>query len=375
VSGKPIALSGDYRTLMRRADLILGTLVPRQFPVLLDALTAHAAQSLKIVEPRYLLNEDWQAYARGDVDEPSERLKNTADQYATTPDELGERFRERNADQGPDFQGTRAIYLGQMLASGSVEGRHAIYCTEEMTALIRSAATSQVAESALSQADLPSPNGVAFLYDRAEPLLLRWSTTSSGLASANLAELHGIRRILSDDFSDTDKHVPQPFEQVQLSPPLSDQPPSPVEVIKPFGADGQYSSIRPDNAIHTLLALSHLSRQARLASAEVQTVRSPIRDRRGRRRTRTDLITYLSYSTGEDRPHRDPDSPTRTYSHRWVVRGHWRRQWYPSQNRHIPVWITEYIAGPRELPIEHRDKVRIARPPATDDDNSQPTSP
>jgi hypothetical protein len=38
-----------------------GRLVPKHFPVLLDALAAHAAQSLKIVEPRYLLNENWKA--------------------------------------------------------------------------------------------------------------------------------------------------------------------------------------------------------------------------------------------------------------------------------------------------------------------------
>lgn len=151
---------------------------------------------------------------------------------------------------------------------------------------------------------------------------------------------------------------------------MSDEPPSPTTVIKPFGEDGQYSTIRPDNAINTLFALSHLARQARLANAEVQTVRSPTTDRSGRRRSRTDLITYLSYNTSEHQTRRDDDdgdSTTRNYSHRWVVRGHWRRQWYASQNRHIPIWITEYIAGPADLPIEHRDKVRIVSTPKGSD--------
>lgn len=366
-----VALDSDYRSLMRRADLVLAALVPKQMPVLLDALTAHAAQSLKVVEPRYLLNEDWRAFARGDVDEPSERLRNTADRLGTTPDEMAERWREHNAEEGADFHSTRAIYFGQVLASSSVKSRHAIYCTEEMTALVRSAATRQVAESALSQADLPSPAGVAFLYDRSGPLLLRWASTSEGMVSANLAEIEGLKRLLADEFADPDMHVPQPFEQARLSAPLSDDPPGEVEVFKPFGAEGQYSAIRPDNAIQTLFALSHLSRQAKLAKAEIQTVRSPTRDRRGRRRTRTDSITYLSYHTAGHQVQRDDDDRGRTYSHRWVVRGHWRRQWYPSQNRHIPIWITEYIAGPQDMPIEYRDKVLIARPPAEDENEHE----
>ncbi|EHB48776.1 hypothetical protein MycrhDRAFT_5617 [Mycolicibacterium rhodesiae JS60] len=352
---------------MLRAGLILEVLSPKHMPVLLDALGAHAERALKIVEPRYLLNEDWRAFARGDVDVASERLTTTARTFGTTPEEMAERFRAQAADESADFQGTKATYLGQMLASGCVADRHAYFCTEEMSALVRSAATDQVAESALSLADLPSTSGIAYLYDRAEPLVLRWASTSAGMVSANIAGHNGIRRILEDEFADPDTHVAQPFEQAQLSPPMSDDPPGAVAVIKPFGGDGQYSSIRPDNAIHTLFALSHLMRQAKLANAEVQAVRSPVTDRRGRRRARTDLITYLSYGAGEHRGRRD-DASARNYSHRWVVRGHWRRQWYPSQNRHIPIWITEYVAGPADLPIEHRDKVRVAKPPALDDE-------
>jgi hypothetical protein len=363
------APDGDYLSLMRRADLVLGVLAPKNLPLLLDALAAHATQSLKVVEPRYLLNEDWRAYARGEVEAPSERLARTAKGLGTTSDEMAERWRAHNAEDGSDFHSTRAIYFGQILARGSAQTRHAIFCTEEMTALVRSAATGQVAESALSAADLPSSAGIAFLYDRTEPLLLRWATTPEGMVSANLADMEGLRRILSDRFADPDMHVPQPFEQAKLSQPMSDDPPSPVKVFKPFGEEGQYSAIRPDNAMNTLFALSHLARQAKLASAEVQTVKSPGKDRRGRRRTRTDLITYLSYNTSEHQARRGEEGPSRAYSHRWVVRGHWRRQWYPSLNRHIPIWITEYIAGPPDLPIEHRDKVLIAKPPATDEED------
>ncbi|WP_255312534.1 hypothetical protein [Rhodococcus tukisamuensis] len=42
-----------------------------------------------------------------------------------------------------------------------------------------------------------------------------------------------------------------------------------------------------------------------------------------------------------------------------MVRGHWRHQWYPSVQRHVPIWITDYIAGPENAPIVVRDKVTL----------------
>jgi hypothetical protein len=47
----------------------------------------------------------------------------------------------------------------------------------------------------------------------------------------------------------------------------------------------------------------------------------------------------------------------RTYHHRWVVRGHWRKQWYPSQQRNVPLWITPYVKGPDGAPLLAGEKV------------------
>jgi hypothetical protein len=35
----------------------------------------------------------------------------------------------------------------------------------------------------------------------------------------------------------------------------------------------------------------------------------------------------------------------------WLVRGHWRQQFYPSANRHVPRWIAPYIKGPFDKPM------------------------
>lgn len=49
---------------------------------------------------------------------------------------------------------------------------------------------------------------------------------------------------------------------------------------------------------------------------------------------------------------REGESEHRDYSCQWVVRGHWRNQWYPSQGRHQPKWITPYVKGPEDKPLK-----------------------
>ena len=36
----------------------------------------------------------------------------------------------------------------------------------------------------------------------------------------------------------------------------------------------------------------------------------------------------------------------------WMVTGHWRRQWYPSVEKHAPLWIDGYIKGDTTKPFK-----------------------
>lgn len=51
----------------------------------------------------------------------------------------------------------------------------------------------------------------------------------------------------------------------------------------------------------------------------------------------------------------DPAASART--HRWVVRGHWRQQWYPSLNDHRAIWIHGYVKGPEDKPLVIGERV------------------
>jgi hypothetical protein len=47
----------------------------------------------------------------------------------------------------------------------------------------------------------------------------------------------------------------------------------------------------------------------------------------------------------------------REYHHQWIVRGHWRDQWYASRGVHRPVWIAPHVKGPEGAPMLGGEKV------------------
>ncbi|WP_203911176.1 hypothetical protein [Rhizocola hellebori] len=47
----------------------------------------------------------------------------------------------------------------------------------------------------------------------------------------------------------------------------------------------------------------------------------------------------------------------REYQHQWIVRGHWRQQWYATRNVHRPVWIAPHVKGPEGAPLLGGEKV------------------
>jgi hypothetical protein len=51
------------------------------------------------------------------------------------------------------------------------------------------------------------------------------------------------------------------------------------------------------------------------------------------------------------------ESGSREWHHRWIVRGHWRQQWYASRGVHRPVWIAPHLKGPEDAPLIGGEKV------------------
>jgi hypothetical protein len=48
----------------------------------------------------------------------------------------------------------------------------------------------------------------------------------------------------------------------------------------------------------------------------------------------------------------DDDAAAIQWQCQWLVRGHWRRQFYPRAGRHVPRWIAPYVKGPDDKPMK-----------------------
>ena len=47
------------------------------------------------------------------------------------------------------------------------------------------------------------------------------------------------------------------------------------------------------------------------------------------------------------------------YSHRFMVRGHWRNQWYPSLKVHRQKWVHGYVKGPEDQELVLKERVWV----------------
>lgn len=53
----------------------------------------------------------------------------------------------------------------------------------------------------------------------------------------------------------------------------------------------------------------------------------------------------------EGNEHHEPSGEPANYSHRFIVGGHWRNQWYPSEKIHRQIYIAPYVKGPEDKPL------------------------
>lgn len=56
------------------------------------------------------------------------------------------------------------------------------------------------------------------------------------------------------------------------------------------------------------------------------------------------------YDEDEDRKHVE-------WACQWIVRGHWKNQFYRSTGRHRKLWLHAYIKGPEDKPLIHAERV------------------
>lgn len=131
------------------------------------------------------------------------------------------------------------------------------------------------------------------------------------------------------------------------------------ETVLPFGdvydeAAGEDEPIR-NAAIGTLICTWLLMGQEIVSSDEVSLPRQ-LRRRLEREGRSVPAVRVVRLRHAKRSPS-ESEGSGREYRHRWVVQGHWRNQYYPSQDRHRPIYIPAYVKGPEGAPLIGAEKV------------------
>ncbi len=69
-------------------------------------------------------------------------------------------------------------------------------------------------------------------------------------------------------------------------------------------------------------------------------------------------ISFVMLRRPEPAGKNDKAEGTIDWKHRWIVSGHYRAQWYPTEQAHHVIWIAPHLKGPVDAPLlEHAYKV------------------
>jgi hypothetical protein len=108
-----------------------------------------------------------------------------------------------------------------------------------------------------------------------------------------------------------------------------------------------------------LAALWLLASQETIARRSIEPVDRPTAKRHIRAGLEIPTTRVLRLRrAAHHRPDDSTDPQSRDWTHRWVVSGHWRNQWLPTENRHRPTWIAPYVKGPDDKPLVLKETVK-----------------
>ena len=222
------------------------------------------------------------------------------------------------------------------------------FVTSEMATLAGSAAGSMPGFE-LHPDDLPSPSGVMY-FDV--------SSLSLTFADNDPIEAFDLVVVWGPDHSGSAGNIALTF--------LTRNPREPVELMRIMEValrwgDDPIAKVLQGHSEEAatwagIVRCTWLLMQQRVAAVDVARPDRASARRILRRGGSLDAVRVirLRYAAG---PPREPGESDRVYSHRWVVRGHWRKQWYASQGRHVPIWISPFVKGPDGAPLLGGEKV------------------
>lgn len=122
-------------------------------------------------------------------------------------------------------------------------------------------------------------------------------------------------------------------------------------------ANQRDSEMSDDDVTTNLMAVALWASFCLFVKQRILVTRSQLAERHTRKRLErerwgaTPLVRVVELRSKEARRHPAVEPVEREWSCQWVVRGHWRQQFYPSKHQTQPIWITPYVKGPENKPL------------------------
>lgn len=134
------------------------------------------------------------------------------------------------------------------------------------------------------------------------------------------------------------------------------------DVVKGLLGHDLYEGYKYEDAIRNvgdfwrqIQALFRLMQQKVTSHEQVANPR-PTRRRAKRAGIEDKPVTVIRLRRAKRPRDSDHEPEDTNWSHRWLVGGHWRNQWYPSITLHRQIWINPYIKGPEDKELRIREK-------------------
>lgn len=118
---------------------------------------------------------------------------------------------------------------------------------------------------------------------------------------------------------------------------------------------GGYPQERATDMLHEIrwvYSAFYLMAQRLAATVEHRTDRNTRRRNEIAKLKVTPLIRVITLRRMEEARKKEASGEAVDWQWQWSVRGHWRNQFYPSDNTHRPVFVEAYIKGPEWAPLK-----------------------
>lgn len=210
-------------------------------------------------------------------------------------------------------------------------------CDEAPDLLIRTAAETLPLNYTLFLDDVPTDAGFVFLPNSLN--FVRPQTEASAFGWV-------IARMPDEPYGNPSGRLIAIF----FAPPMNGHPMLPIKLIDlPFG-------VPIGEAVDTvdLSAFRFIGSFFTFISSTLLTTDRERADRASRRQLNDwhEYIKVIRLRRKSVHHEHDPNTDPVDWSHRWIVRGHWRQQFYPKTVTHQPKWITPHIKGPDDKPLK-----------------------